>query len=93
MNTYVTDRVAAPAAIAADAGPASEAVRDHLRVPGFSATGEGIAESAALTREHRRRVCRDARVVPTAGHPVVVGTRRSARPDALEGLTAGAVTS
>ena len=70
------------AAIGGGADAALGRVREYLRVPGFSASGEGIAASATLTREHLARICDDARVVPTAGHPVVFGTRRSRRPEA-----------
>lgn len=64
-------------------GEMLEAVRRYLRQPGFSDTGEGIAESAAMTLEHLRRLgCADARLVETSGHPAVYGTLRSRRPDA-----------
>jgi acetylornithine deacetylase/succinyl-diaminopimelate desuccinylase-like protein len=60
---------------------ALEAVRDWIRVPSFSDSGEGMLEGAAYTCELLRRVAVDARVVPTAGHPVVFGTV----PASLEG--------
>lgn len=58
-------------------------VRRYLRTPGFSATGEGIERSAQLTLEHLLRTgASDARIVRTAGHPVVFGTLKSKRPHA-----------
>ncbi|TDD86840.1 M20/M25/M40 family metallo-hydrolase [Actinomadura darangshiensis] len=57
-------------------------MRAWLRVPSFSDTGEGIDTCAAFTRDLLGRIAADATVVPTAGHPVVVGTVPSADPDA-----------
>lgn len=51
-----------------------EDVRDWIRVPSFSDTGEGIAECARYTRDLLATVAPDAAVVPTPGHPVVFGT-------------------
>lgn len=64
--------------------PASlHALRDYLRIPGFSDTGEGIAESAEATCALLRRIgAADAHLVQTPGHPVVLGTLASRRPDA-----------
>ena len=51
-----------------------EEVRRYLRLPGISQTGEGIAESAALTREFVTSLSdTEARVVETEGNPVVFG--------------------
>ncbi|MFE3003466.1 M20/M25/M40 family metallo-hydrolase, partial [Nocardia sp. NPDC059246] len=57
-------------------------VRDLLRVPGISTTGEGMAESAEACLAHLKRVAPDARLVETGGYPTVYGRSRSSRPDA-----------
>ncbi|MGW2339548.1 M20/M25/M40 family metallo-hydrolase [Streptomyces sp. NPDC001661] len=70
-------------AIDRDEAKCLEEVRSYLRVPGFSASGEGIEESARDTLARLRRIgVPDARLVPTDGHPVVFGTLKSRRPDA-----------
>ena len=61
---------------------ALEAVRDYIRVPSFSDTGEGMAECAAYTRDLLGVIAPDAAVVETEGYPVVFGTVRSRRPNA-----------
>jgi len=54
-------------------------VRQALRMPSFSDTGEGIEQSAEHFTALLARVCPDARLVPTAGFPVVLGTVSSPR--------------
>jgi acetylornithine deacetylase/succinyl-diaminopimelate desuccinylase-like protein len=50
-----------------------EAVREFLRQPSISYTGEGIAETAELVRAMIADLGGEARVIPTAGHPLVYG--------------------
>ena len=50
-----------------------EAVREFLRQPSISYTGEGIAETAELVRQMIADLGGEARVIPTAGHPLVYG--------------------
>ncbi|RII16085.1 hypothetical protein DSC45_15970 [Streptomyces sp. YIM 130001] len=70
-------------AIDRDEAACLERVREYLRIPGFSATGEGIERSARVTLEHLRRIgVADARLVSTPRHPIVFGTLKSKRPDA-----------
>ncbi|MEM6530527.1 MAG: M20/M25/M40 family metallo-hydrolase, partial [Chloroflexota bacterium] len=59
-----------------------EAVRDWLRRPSFSDTGEGMAEAAVYTRDLLAQIAPDAQIVPTAGYPMVLGTVKSKQPDA-----------
>lgn len=59
-----------------------EEVRKALRLPSFSDTGEGIAATAEYFSRLLRRVCPDAAVVRTPGHPVVLGTAGSTSPSA-----------
>ncbi|MGW2346521.1 M20/M25/M40 family metallo-hydrolase [Streptomyces sp. NPDC001661] len=59
-----------------------EEVRNWLRMPSFSDTGEGIMACARHTRELLGTVAADARIVETDGHPVVLGTVPAGRPDA-----------
>ncbi|WP_433136222.1 M20/M25/M40 family metallo-hydrolase [Actinomadura nitritigenes] len=60
-----------------------EEIRRYLRIPGFSASGEGIEGSALATLAYLREIgATDARLIDTAGYPVVFGTVRSRRPDA-----------
>ena len=59
-----------------------ETVRDTLRLRSFSDTGDGITETSEHFWALLARVCPDAAVVPTAGHPVVLGTTSSPLPDA-----------
>ena len=64
-------------------GPDAQAlVRASLRMPSFSDTGEGIPETAEWFRDVLGRVCTDAALVRTAGHPVVLGTTAAMTPDA-----------
>ncbi len=53
---------------------------DYLRRPSISARGEGIAETAEYIAGVIDRIGLEARVLPTAGWPVVFG-RRSERPN------------
>lgn len=62
-------------------GPLEE-VRSSLRLASFSDTGEGIEQTAEYFLGLLRRVCSDARLVSTAGHPIVFGTAPSPRADA-----------
>ena len=58
-------------------------IKRYLSQPGISQTGEGIAESARLTRDCIARLAHtEARLVATSGNPVVLGRTRAARPDA-----------
>jgi acetylornithine deacetylase/succinyl-diaminopimelate desuccinylase-like protein len=50
-----------------------EAVRAYLRQPSISYTGEGIAETAQMTCDMITSLGGTARVIPTAGHPLVYG--------------------
>ncbi|NLG68580.1 MAG: M20/M25/M40 family metallo-hydrolase [Firmicutes bacterium] len=50
-----------------------EAVRAFLRTPSVSYTGEGIQETAEQVAGFVRALGGQARVVPTAGHPIVYG--------------------
>jgi acetylornithine deacetylase/succinyl-diaminopimelate desuccinylase-like protein len=50
-----------------------EAVRTFLRQPSISYTGEGIAVTAELCRQMIEELGGEARVIPTAGHPLVYG--------------------
>jgi acetylornithine deacetylase/succinyl-diaminopimelate desuccinylase-like protein len=59
-----------------------EAVRDYIRQPSFSDTGEGMLECAQYTRELLAQIAPDATVVETAGWPVVFGSVRAKNPDA-----------
>ena len=60
-----------------------EEIRRYLRQPGISQTGEGIRESAALTREFVTSLAHtEARVVETDGNPVVFGRTSAAGGDA-----------
>lgn len=68
--------------IAAREPAAVEAVREWLRVPSFSDTGEGIDACAAYTRDLLATIAPDAAVVPTEGHPVVLGTVPAKAPGA-----------
>ncbi len=70
------------AEVAARGAAAQELVRESLRMCSFSDTGEGIPETAEWFRAVLERVCADAALVPTAGHPVVLGTTAAASADA-----------
>lgn len=61
---------------------AVDVVREWVALPSFSDTGEGITACAAFTRDLLATVAPDAAVVPTEGHPVVLGTLGSGVPDA-----------
>src|SRR5687768_14919195 len=50
-----------------------EAIRSYLKQPSVSGTGEGIPECAAMTADLIEMAGGSARVVPTDGHPAVVG--------------------
>ncbi|MGE0239753.1 MAG: M20/M25/M40 family metallo-hydrolase [Parvibaculaceae bacterium] len=64
-------------------GKLVEEVRDFLRIPGFSTTGEGIMDSARACLGHLDAVGAEAtEIVDTGGWPVVTGVSRSKRPDA-----------
>lgn len=57
-------------------------VRSAVQLPSFSDTGEGIGETATFFKDVLSRICPDARLVSTAGNPVVLGTVSSSVPDA-----------
>lgn len=60
-----------------------ERIRRYLRQPGISTTGEGIRESAELSRRLMEEVgAVDTELVETDGNPVVFGRMHSGRPDA-----------
>ncbi len=60
-----------------------DAVREFLHQPGFSHTGEGIRESAELTRQALAKFgAEEARIIETDGYPVVFGRHRSNQPGA-----------
>jgi acetylornithine deacetylase/succinyl-diaminopimelate desuccinylase-like protein len=48
-------------------------IRDYLRQPSVSSTGEGIDACASMTAEMIEWAGGEAEIVPTEGHPVVVG--------------------
>jgi acetylornithine deacetylase/succinyl-diaminopimelate desuccinylase-like protein len=50
-----------------------ERIRDYLRLPSVSATGEGVRETAAATLGWVRDAGGDAELVETGGHPLLVG--------------------
>jgi acetylornithine deacetylase/succinyl-diaminopimelate desuccinylase-like protein len=50
-----------------------ERIREYLRMPSVSGTGEGIAEVAAATVGWIQDAGGEARTVPTGGHPLVLG--------------------
>jgi acetylornithine deacetylase/succinyl-diaminopimelate desuccinylase-like protein len=59
------------------------AIRAYLGQPGFSHSGEGIRESAEMTRDLLAAAgVEDLELVETGGHPFVFGYSRSRRPDA-----------
>jgi len=76
------DPAPAHTAVTASGEAAQELVRESLRMRSFSDTGEGIPETAEWFRALLGRVCVDAALVPTTGHPVVLGTTAAAQPDA-----------
>ena len=51
-----------------------ERIRAYLRLPSISATGEGIAECAEATAGLIAGAGGEALIVPTSGHPAVIGT-------------------
>lgn len=58
-------------------------MKRYLSVPGISLTGEGIRESAELTRDLVAELPdTDVRLVESTGNPVILGTTRSANPNA-----------
>lgn len=58
-------------------------VKRYLSLPGVSQTGEGIAESAALTKDMITGLAAsEARIVETTGNPVVLGKTKAKIPDA-----------
>ena len=58
-------------------------IQRYLQQPGVSTTGEGIRESAELSRELMESVgATDTELVETTGNPVVFGRMRSNNPDA-----------
>jgi acetylornithine deacetylase/succinyl-diaminopimelate desuccinylase-like protein len=58
-------------------------IRRYLRQPGFSHSGEGIRESAEMTKQLLEDAGSDSvELVETGGHPVVFGHLRSRRPGA-----------
>lgn len=50
-----------------------EEIRSFLRQPSISYTGEGIQETAELLTTMVQELGGEARVVPTEGHPIVLG--------------------
>jgi acetylornithine deacetylase/succinyl-diaminopimelate desuccinylase-like protein len=68
--------------ITAQADNALEQVRDWIRVASFSDTGVGMLEGAQYAKNLLAKICPDAAVYPTEGHPMVMGTARSPLPNA-----------
>ncbi|HEX9563595.1 MAG TPA: dipeptidase, partial [Gemmatimonadaceae bacterium] len=71
--------------IAANTGPATAELFDFLRIPSISARSEhrdDVARAAAWLASRMRDAGLQAEVLPTAGHPVVLGEWRGAGPDA-----------
>ena len=60
-----------------------EAVRAFLRQPSISYTGEGIAETAEMVRQMIVDLGGEARLIPTAGHPLVYGRLDEGAPHTL----------
>lgn len=60
-----------------------ERVRRFVRQPSISGTGEGIPEMAEMVASEIRALGGNARVVPTAGHPVVHGEIHAGAPRTL----------
>lgn len=60
-----------------------ETIRAYLRQPSVSGTGEGIETGAAMTAELIEMAGGSAEVVPTGGHPAVVGRVEGAGPSLL----------
>ncbi len=69
--------MSAPALILAHAdaqfGRHLDRVQRFVRQPSVSATGEGMAEMAALVAEEIRALGGESEIIPTAGWPVVYG--------------------
>ena len=60
-----------------------EEVRQFLRQPGISYTGEGVQESAEMVADYLRRLgARDVHLARFGGHPIVYGELRTDRPRA-----------
>jgi acetylornithine deacetylase/succinyl-diaminopimelate desuccinylase-like protein len=60
-----------------------EEIRRFLRQPGYSHTGEGMPESAAMALDYIRGLGSDGcRFIRTDGYPVATGILRSRRPNA-----------
>lgn len=57
-------------------------LRRAVRQPSISSQGIGVRECASLLATMMRDIGIDARVMETAGHPVVYGEIRAPRPDA-----------
>jgi acetylornithine deacetylase/succinyl-diaminopimelate desuccinylase-like protein len=51
-----------------------ERIRDYLRLPSVSGTGEGIQRCAEATAELLESAGADARIVSTSGHPAVLAS-------------------
>jgi acetylornithine deacetylase/succinyl-diaminopimelate desuccinylase-like protein len=58
-------------------------LRAYLRQPSVSSTGEGIADAAQATAELIEAASGSAEVVPTDGHPAVLGSLEGAGPRLL----------
>jgi acetylornithine deacetylase/succinyl-diaminopimelate desuccinylase-like protein len=59
-----------------------EKLKRYLRQPGYSATGEGIRESAKMTLEYIRSLGSDVQLVETPGNPIIFGYTESKNPKA-----------
>lgn len=57
-------------------------IQEYLRQPSISSTGQGMKETAEITRDHIRDLLGgEATLIPTAGYPVVFGKVKSKSSD------------
>lgn len=71
------------AQIAKDEDAVIAELREFLKIPGFSCTGEGIQESAQKCKEYLEMIgAKDVTLVDTGGYPVVYGRSMSSNPNA-----------
>ncbi len=68
--------------VTAGQAQALDSVCEWVRMPSFSASGEGIAATADFTRNLLSRISADAQTIATSGNPVVLGHVGSTVPDA-----------
>ena len=75
--------VAAWERVDADFDDHIEAIRTYLRQPSVSGTGEGMDAAAEATADLVERAGGRAEIVPTPGHPALVGTIEGSGPSLL----------